>query len=148
MSKHSGKLVHLGRPLDETAVHVDESARDRERVHFAAVDDVETPVQVCASGSPRDLVTKDVDVSVDLGIPDDRELRVDLLRVVLPHCHFLLLRDSACSQCYGQRQRRKNSFHWNSRGKLLSLQKAKPIPYSPQTRLLETSDSCARSSAP
>jgi len=132
MSEHSCELVHFRRALDETAVHVDESAWNRECIHLAAVDDVETPVQICARSSARDLVTKDVDVSVDLGIPHDRELRVDLLRVVLPHRDFLLLRDSACSQCYGQRQRRKNSFHWNSRGKLLSLQKAKPIPFSPQ----------------
>ena len=47
----AGELVHPSRALDEATVHVDESARDRERVDLVAVHDVEVP----DPGPPRDV---------------------------------------------------------------------------------------------
>jgi len=96
VAEHARELAEVLRPLDEPAVHVDEASGHREGVHFLRVDDEELEVQLLATrGEARDGVAEHVDVAVDLGIAHDRQLLVDLRRVLRAHLDLLLRRDPA-----------------------------------------------------
>jgi hypothetical protein len=72
VAQNARDFIHLVRALDETAIDVDESARNRERVHFLAVDNEEMPVEILTFREPRYRVTQNVDVPIELRILDDR----------------------------------------------------------------------------
>src|SRR5450759_231055 len=72
MTQNAGELVHLVGALDETAIHVHEAAGHRESVYFLGVDDEELPVEITAARDPRNRVSEDVDVAIDLRVLDDR----------------------------------------------------------------------------
>lgn len=95
VAEYACELVHLVGSLNESAIHVDESAGKRECVHFLAIDDVEMPVQIRATGQMRDGIAQDVDIAIDFNVPDNGKLGVDLLRVLLAHLNFFLLRNGA-----------------------------------------------------
>ena len=82
VAKHTGQLTHPVRALEHAAVHVHHTTRQREGVHDVAVDDVELPWQIRARRRFRDLSAELIDVLVDLRIPHERELRIDLLRLL------------------------------------------------------------------
>src|SRR5687768_16923350 len=72
VAEHPCNFRHVGRPLDEPAVDVNESAGDGEGVYFSAVDDEEVPVEIAAAGESRNRITENVDVPIELRILDDR----------------------------------------------------------------------------
>ena len=133
VAEHSGELVHRGGTFDESAVHVHVATRYGEGVHFLAVNHIKAPAEVSAACMARDLVAEQVYVSVHFRITDNWQLGVDLLRILLAHLNFLLLGDSAGSQGYSQRQRRDNSFHVSSRGRLHAAYKGKSYSNPPPT---------------
>jgi hypothetical protein len=90
VTKYAGHLRERLGPLDEPAIEVDEPARHREGVHLGAVDDVEVPVEAAVVGEIGDRIAQQVDVLVNGRILDDRQLRIDLGRVLRPELDFLL----------------------------------------------------------
>src|SRR6202008_2946788 len=58
VTQNAGQLIQPFRALDETAIHVDEATRQRERIHVTAVHDEELPVEVRAARLARDLATE------------------------------------------------------------------------------------------
>jgi len=125
VSENAGKLIHLVGALDQSAIHIDVTARNRKGVYFAGVDDKEPPVEIGAAGMRCDLVPEKVDLSVDLGVVYHRQLLVDLRGLLLAHLHFLLLGDAARRQANYDHNRDKYSFHLDSRGRLLAGSKSK-----------------------
>jgi hypothetical protein len=114
VAEHAGQLVHLLGVLDQAAVDVDEAARDRKRVDFGRIHDVERPRQVGPVRQPRDRITQDVDVAIGLGVVDDRQLLVDLCDVLLPDLDFLLLLDAAGGLNDGQGDHEHFCSHWRA----------------------------------
>ena len=61
-----------GSTLDEAAIHVDETAGHGERVDLLRIDDEKVPVEITPAREARHRVAEDVDVTIQLGILDDR----------------------------------------------------------------------------
>jgi hypothetical protein len=100
------------RSLDQAPIDVNEAARNGERVDLARVDHVEPVLDLALVGALRDLVPENIDVAVDLGVLNDWELCVDLLRVLGAHLDFLLRRDRAA----GHRNREHRTCDQSSHG--------------------------------
>ena len=93
--EHAGDLVHRHRALDQAAIDVDPAAGHGKGIHFLAVHDRKVPRQPARVGTLGQRLAERIEVLVDLRVADDRQLRVDLRRVRLPHRDFLLRRDRA-----------------------------------------------------
>ena len=61
--QHARKLGHVGRLLNEAAVHVDVSTGYREGVDLALVHDIEAPCEAPVVGDPGDGVAEHIDVA-------------------------------------------------------------------------------------
>jgi hypothetical protein len=113
VSDYGRELVELVGPFGDTAIDIDVSARERERVEVVRVHHVKVPVQVGARRDMRQRITEYVQVAVDDRILNDRQLCVHLLGLLSADLHFLLLRDATrrrhpchCGHC---RARNKSS---------------------------------------
>ena len=95
VAHHSRQLVHAIGALENAAVHIDDSARQREGVHDVRVDDIELPLQVSARRVARDLVAERIHVLIDDRVLDERELLPNLSGLLLSELDLLLLRHSA-----------------------------------------------------
>src|SRR5439155_18308002 len=102
VTQYGRELVHLVRALDHAAIHIDESARQRERVEVVAVYKVEMPVEIGPRRHVRELVAENVEIPVDLRILDDRQLGIHLRSLLLPHLHLLLLAHATGDERSGQ----------------------------------------------
>jgi TrmH family RNA methyltransferase len=125
VTKNAGELGHVLSALDEASVHIDEPAGHGKRIYFTAVDDEEPPIETGAARVRRDLIAEEVDVAIGFRIGDHGQLLIDLRSFLLTHLHFLLGGYPAARHPDYQRERDKDSFHWNSRGKLLTSAKGK-----------------------
>lgn len=65
VAERSCELVEPVGALDEPAVHVNESAWQRESVDLPGVDDIELPVQVRPARFPRNGLAQSLDVVAD-----------------------------------------------------------------------------------
>ncbi|HVX39540.1 MAG TPA: hypothetical protein VHB25_08205 [Gemmatimonadaceae bacterium] len=129
------QLVHAIRPFHDTAVDVHEAAGERERVEVVRVHHVEVPVEVGARRDVRDRIAQDVQVAIDVGILDDRQLLVDLLRLLRADLHFLLLRDSTPRrqpQHRGHCRARNESSHSRCRPHIVSWSSRRQDIFPPQ----------------
>src|SRR4029079_2866356 len=61
--------------------------------------------------SARNPLTQSVDVVLDIGVLDHRKLRVDLLRRVLAHLHFLLRGHAATGEQSGRGECKRDFEH-------------------------------------
>src|SRR5437868_1250267 len=77
--------------LDQSAIHVDETTGKSKGVDLFRVHDVEVPVQVGATGFAGDRLSEILDVAADGRIGDDRELSVDLFRILATEGNLLIL---------------------------------------------------------
>ena len=103
---HTGKFRHVRRAIDQAPIHVDVSTRYGKRIDVRLIDDVELPRQISTVRHARDRITKHVDVADDFGIANERQLPVDLRRVVGAHLELLLGRcDAAGRREKAQRHR-------------------------------------------
>jgi len=117
VAEDAGELGHVVCALDESAIHVNESARNGKRVDLATVDDEETPVEIGATRLRGDLIAEKVDLSVRFRVVYERQLLVDLRSLFLPHLDFLLRRYPARGNADNQCEGKKDSFHVVSRDK-------------------------------
>jgi hypothetical protein len=72
------------------------------------------PLEIGSRRHVRQRIPEDVQVPVDDRVLDDRELRVDLLRLLRPELHLLLLRDTTSRRypsCGGDCRTRNESSH-------------------------------------
>src|ERR1700693_3363970 len=90
VSKNACNLRHVAGPLQDAAIDVDEPAWQRESVDHVRIHDLELPLQIRPRRPARDPLTKRVDIVFDHGVLHHRQLGTDLLRLLLPHLHFLL----------------------------------------------------------
>lgn len=90
VSENAGEHGHVLGALDQPAIDVDEPTGHRESVDLAAVHDEETPLQAPVICQPGNGIANNGDVAVGFGVPYQRNLRVDLGRVLRAHLHFLL----------------------------------------------------------
>src|SRR6185369_13662306 len=72
-----------------------DAAREREGVHHVRIHDVELPLEIRARRLARDLIAERRHVLTDDGILNQRQLLLDLRRLLLPELDFLLLRHTA-----------------------------------------------------
>ena len=121
--EHSGELIHRRRALDQSAIHVDESPGDRERIDLRTIDDVEPPVEITVVGDAGDRVAEHIDVAHHLRVANDRELRIDLLGIVGPELDLLAASRSRTRRAgaAGMRARwpgqRRTTAHHEARGR-------------------------------
>jgi len=98
VSEHAGDFRHVARPLENPAIDVDEPTGERERIDDAGIDDTKLPVQIGSRRRSGDALAERIHVVLNYGVLHHRQLGVYLLRLLLPHLHFLLSGDAAAGQ--------------------------------------------------
>ena len=108
----SSQLVQCVGALDQPAIHVHVSTRQREGIHLPRVHDVEMPLQIRAARGPRNRLAELLDVSADDGVGNDRQLRVDFFSVLTANRDFLVLRYRAGSEDKKERGQDRGTNHF------------------------------------
>ena len=106
VANYTGQLRERLRAPDQAAVDVDVPARHGEGVDFRVVDNGKFPRAVLRAGLRDERFTKATDEGVDLRVAHDRQLLVNLRRIIPPHLRFLLRRNAGAprggeKQCAG-----------------------------------------------
>ena len=97
--EHTCKLIDSVSRFDQSSIHVDVATRESERIDRMRVHHREMPVEIGPRRMAGNRVAQLVDVGVYERVANELDLRLDLLRLLLPDGSLGVRRDIARRYC-------------------------------------------------